>query len=793
MIFRPTPSQPDATAVSQDTSEDIRQQLRQALLEARAATLELFEGVDAELFSRQVHPEFSPVGWHLGHIGYTERLWLLEHTAGLAPQFPQYRRLFAADGLAKENRIYLPDFEGICDYVSQIRDQVLLYLQAAPVLEQLRLWQWLLQHEAQHSETITLILELQQQQQQVWPGQWIAQSIPSNDLSLPDLDREMVRIPAGPFKQGNDSLLALDNEQPCIWVNLPDYWIDRYPVTRQQYQQFIAAGGYQERQWWSVEGWAWLQENPVSHPLYWYTTVAADHPVCGVSWYEAEAYAHFVGKRLPTEAEWEKAASWHPGLQKRQSYPWGEAAPMGYHCNHNHQVGQSTPVYQYPQGQSAYGCNDLLGNVWEWTETWFHAYAGFESYPYAGYSTPYFDDQHRVLKGGSWATRSLTLRSSFRNWYPASSREVLAGFRCVCDHPPQGAATPTAVDQTQLCARLVLQQIVEANPAFQQSDASAADSQGTEVREGLSQPLKTLPPQYFYDDHGSQLFEQICTLPEYYPTRTETWILQHYGQAIAQLTGACELVELGSGSSTKTRLLLDAYATLKHPLSYLPIDVSGGMLQQSALALLTDYPSLSVHGLVGTYELGLAHLPPRQLANRMICFLGSTLGNLSPGECDRFFEHIRLALQPGEFFLLGVDLQKPIAQLEAAYNDAQGITADFNLNMLRHLNRRFDGNFDLSQFHHRAIYNLEQQQIEMYLDSCCAQQVCLAQLNLQVDFVTGESILTEISRKFSLPLLQQELAEHSLKPVQFWTDPQVWFALLLCQYQPPTAELELIG
>jgi L-histidine Nalpha-methyltransferase len=262
--------------------------------------------------------------------------------------------------------------------------------------------------------------------------------------------------------------------------------------------------------------------------------------------------------------------------------------------------------------------------------------------------------------------------------------------------------------------------------------------------------------------------------------------LQTYAREIAKLTGACELVELGSGSATKTRLLLDAYAKLgaslpDASLRYLPIDVSGGILTASAQDLLHSYPQLQVHGLVATYELGLSHLPPRQAPSRMIAFLGSTLGNLNPEECQEFLSQIHAALKPGEFFLLGVDLQKPIALLEAAYNDAQGITAEFNLNMLRHLNQRFDGNFALEKFQHRAIYNSQQHQIEMYLDSQVNQQVELSQLGLTVRFQAGEAILTEISRKFSLPRLQQELATQGLQPVHTWSDPQNWFGLVLCQ------------
>lgn len=306
---------------------------------------------------------------------------------------------------------------------------------------------------------------------------------------------------------------------------------------------------------------------------------------------------------------------------------------------------------------------------------------------------------------------------------------------------------------------------------------------GADVVTGLTQIPKSLPPRYFYDDAGSELFEKICQLPEYYPTRTETAILQQYADEIAQLTDACELVELGSGSSTKTRILLDAYNHLGYPLRYLPIDVSAGILESSALSLLKDYPSLKVHAVAGTYELALSQLLPRQLPSRMICFLGSTLGNLNPQECDIFFEQIKQALQSGEYLLLGVDLQKPKHLLEAAYNDSQGVTAAFNLNVLEHLNRLFAGNFDKTQFEHWAFYNDVENQIEMHLRSLSKQTVELSSLNLSLNFEVGETILTEISRKFDLDIIQEQLEAKGLIPQKVWTDINHWFGLLLCQLQ----------
>jgi len=304
---------------------------------------------------------------------------------------------------------------------------------------------------------------------------------------------------------------------------------------------------------------------------------------------------------------------------------------------------------------------------------------------------------------------------------------------------------------------------------------------GQDVILGLTQTPKTLPARYFYDQRGSELFEQICELPEYYPTKTEAQILRQYAQDISQMTGVCELVELGSGSSTKTRLLLEAYQALESQFRYVPIDVSGEILVASAQQLQQDYPKLDIQGLVGTYAQALETLKPSTLPSRMIFFLGSSLGNFTPPECDRFLNQINTALAVGEYFLLGLDLHKPKHILEVAYNDSQGVTAAFNLNMLEHLNQRFGGDFDTKLFEHWAFYNEELNQIEMHLRSSVTQTVSLAALKLKVEFTAGETIKTEISRKFNLEEIKQQLQAQGLKPLTVWTDPKQWFGLFLAQ------------
>lgn len=437
-----------------DLQGNLRENIAIAFHHCRAKTLALLE-IEESAFRCQPHPDFSPAGWHLGHIAYTESLWLLERGAGNNCMFPEYRKLFAADGLPKYERVQLPSIEETRNYLQVVRNKVLDYLQVADVEADERLWWFLLQHESQHCETVSFVLELVNCQELVVSCQSSRVSSqlsvvknldlsisatpstssipPTSRLPTPDspLPQEMIKIPAGEFEMGSDAIDALDNERSAHRVYLDTYYIDRYPVTCSQYQIFMAAGGYQNPTWWSDAGWTWLQSEGVTQPLYWQDNAAwENHPVCGVSYYEAEAYASFVGKRLPTEAEWEKAARWDVKANRSRKYPWGEKEASNDFCNCAANNSQTTPVNAYPKGQSAYGMYDALGNVWEWTSTWFDAYPNFEYYPYIGYSQIYFDEEHRVLKGGSRVTRPIAMRASFRNWYHPHVREIFAGFRC---------------------------------------------------------------------------------------------------------------------------------------------------------------------------------------------------------------------------------------------------------------------------------------------------------------------------------------------------------------------------
>lgn len=301
-----------------------------------------------------------------------------------------------------------------------------------------------------------------------------------------------------------------------------------------------------------------------------------------------------------------------------------------------------------------------------------------------------------------------------------------------------------------------------------------------DVAFGLRQTPKTLPPKYFYDHQGSLLFEAICQQPEYYLTRTEAAILARRAPEIISTAGDCTIVELGSGSSVKTRLLLDECQRLRYQTQYIPIDISASMLEATARSLTDQYPRLRVEALVAEYLTGLAALPAA--SRRLVLFLGSNLGNFSPPEQDQLFASLAAALQTDDLLLIGLDLRKPVEILEPAYNDAAGVTAAFNLNLLRRMNRELRGNFNLSRFSHVAFYNSVQHQIEMHLRSDHVQNVVLQELDLEVSFTAEETIHTEISRKFDLEEITAQLAQFGFQRYRQWTDEHEWFAVCLFRF-----------
>ncbi|HEV3365448.1 MAG TPA: L-histidine N(alpha)-methyltransferase [Acidimicrobiia bacterium] len=298
-----------------------------------------------------------------------------------------------------------------------------------------------------------------------------------------------------------------------------------------------------------------------------------------------------------------------------------------------------------------------------------------------------------------------------------------------------------------------------------------------DVTRGLQATPKVLPSKYFYDEEGSALFDAITRLPEYYPTRTERGILVERAGEIAARSGADTIIELGSGTSEKTRLLLDAFHRGGALRRFVPFDVDETTLRSAAAAVATEYSGVAVHAVVGDFERHLALLPKG--GRRMIAFLGSTIGNLTPEERARFLADIVAQLEPGDTFLLGTDLVKDVGRLEAAYDDAAGVTAAFNRNVLRRLNRELEADFAPDRFEHVALFDTEREWIEMRLRSAVDQVVTIAALGLTVRFSAGEEMRTEISAKFRPDGLRGELTVAGLELLELWTDPAGDFALSL--------------
>ncbi|MDQ3895067.1 MAG: ergothioneine biosynthesis protein EgtB [Actinomycetota bacterium] len=422
---------------------DLKAEIVAKLEGARARTLELLAPLSDDDLTRQHSPMMSPLVWDLAHIGIFEELWLLRRVAGSAPLAPEYQGLYDAFSHARAKRAELPLMapKQARAYVAEVRARTLEVLgeidldPADRLLADGFVYGMVLQHEHQHCETMLATLQLRD-------GRY-----PLPDRERPSgrrLDEEEVRVEGGSFVMGaEDEAWAYDNEREPHEVELAPFRIDAAPVTNGAYLEFVEAGGYDDRGVWAEAGWAWRQEVGVQHPEFWRRegegswsrtrfghaeALALDEPVQHVCWYEADAYARWAGKRLPTEAEWEKAASWSPAGKRR--YAWGDAPPRDEANLSESRVFRPAPVGAYPNGASAAGAEQLIGDVWEWTSSNFAAYPGFTAFPYREYSEVFFGRDYKVLRGGSWATHPSAIRTTFRNWDFPIRRQIFAGFRC---------------------------------------------------------------------------------------------------------------------------------------------------------------------------------------------------------------------------------------------------------------------------------------------------------------------------------------------------------------------------
>jgi len=432
-------------------------QLAEEILEqmtmTRAETLALFDMAREDDLRASPGFGFRPVIWHLAHIGVFEAYWLLQKLNGEAVPDERYESIFDPIKTPREESKNLPTRIEMENYLSNVRDRVVRHLERSefdesnPLARDGYVFRLVLEHEEQHQETLAYLLQLLEPSKKTRPSEIESKNLETSER-LSTLTREMASVEAGSFLMGAAwNAFAYDNELPPHTVHVPAFKIDKLLTTNEEYAEFIAEGGYTRREWWSDEGWSWCERENWKFPLYWTQqnrgwrvqtmfdegVLAASHPVTGVSWYEAEAYARFRGKRLPSEAEWEKAASWDNEREVKGRFAWGDERPCVSLCNFDNRFWGTTAVGSFPEGASTRGCLDMTGNVWEWTSDAFAGYPGFKPFPYPEYSEVWFDADHRVLKGGSWATRASILRISFRNFFRRHFRIAFAGIRCATD------------------------------------------------------------------------------------------------------------------------------------------------------------------------------------------------------------------------------------------------------------------------------------------------------------------------------------------------------------------------
>jgi gamma-glutamyl hercynylcysteine S-oxide synthase len=436
---------------------DVKTAVAHELETVRRRSLDLLDPLpDAELL-RQHSPIMSPLVWDLAHVGNYEELWLLRAVSGAPAIDPSLDDLYDAFRHPRPNRPALP-LLGPADarrYIADVRGRALDALEttelepgtafgprrpATPLLAGAFVYGMVVQHEHQHDETMLATLQLM-------AGEGYRPVAPPPPAGAA-LAAAEVRVPAGPFVMGtDDDPWAYDNERPAHVVELDEFWIDAAPVTNRRYVEFVEDGGYHDRRWWTDEGWAWREKEGAAHPRFWQRSdpgswartrfgweedVPPDEPVQHVCFHEASAFASWAGRRLPTEAEWEKAASWPVGGPKRR-WPWGEAEPHHRLANLGQRHWRPAPVGAYPDGTGPSGCHQLVGDVWEWTASDFEPYPGFRSFPYREYSEVFFGSGYKVLRGGSWATSPRAVRTTFRNWDHPIRRQIFAGFRCARD------------------------------------------------------------------------------------------------------------------------------------------------------------------------------------------------------------------------------------------------------------------------------------------------------------------------------------------------------------------------
>jgi iron(II)-dependent oxidoreductase len=440
----------DDLSVVHTAGDALRERIAADLGRARERTALLTGAVDDADLVAQHSRLMSPLVWDLAHVGNQEELWLLRDVGGRDPILPEtVDNLYDAFQHPRPDRPSLPllDPAESRRYVREVRGRVMDLLERTPfggrrLVEDGFAFGMIVQHEQQHDETMLATHQLRR-----GPAVLDAPPPPPRADAGRPLPSEVL-VPGGPFTMGTSTEpWALDNERPAHVVDVPAFWLDATPVSAGDYQRFIAAGGYDDERWWAPAGWAHRQAAGLVAPAFWrldggvwtrrrfgrVEPVPADEPVVHVSWYEADAYARWAGRRLPTEAEWEKAARHDPASGRSRRYPWGDADPEPHHANLGQRHLRPAPVGAYPAGESPYGARQLVGDVWEWTSSDFHGYPGFTAWPYAEYSEVFFGPEYKVLRGGSFGSDAAAVRGTFRNWDYPIRRQIFSGFRTARD------------------------------------------------------------------------------------------------------------------------------------------------------------------------------------------------------------------------------------------------------------------------------------------------------------------------------------------------------------------------
>ncbi len=422
----------------------------------RDRTKRLVGAVPERYLYRQIVDYLSPLAWDLGHIAEFEELWLVRTLLGQAGA-AALKGVYNPFDTPREVRgeLLLPGRDELLAHMDEVRGRAVRNL-AGPIpsgaerlLEGGFLARMICQHEAQHQETMLQALDIPADEWGVDGLDFEQAGVETTVSGAAVDDEERITILAGPFLLGTDDRSrAYDNEGPQHEVHLADFSIDRFPASVRRWRLFMADGGYERSELWSGGGARWLEEIGASHPQGWFAgvddgwgvrrfghgmTLDEREPVQHICYWEAEAFARWAGGRLPSEEEWEKAASWDPLAGKRRDYPWGNAAPTPQHANLDGRLWGPAPVGRYRVGASAYGVEQMLGDVYEWTMSSFEAYPGFQAFPYKEYSEVFFAGPYRVLRGASWAIDSLVARNSYRNWDLPQRRQIFAGVRVAWD------------------------------------------------------------------------------------------------------------------------------------------------------------------------------------------------------------------------------------------------------------------------------------------------------------------------------------------------------------------------